>query len=376
MAMMKKLSFFAIFLFLLAPLSPALAIDESNIVTVGPEEVIDQDYLMTADNITISGTINGDAYVAANNVTVDGNINGDLLVAAGTLTMLGRISDDLRVVGGQALISGSIGKNLSFFGVNLSVAKNSMIANSLVAMASHADLYGRVGNNATIYAQTSVIGNEIGGDLSGTFGELQLTDRAKVSGDLNYESNNEANLSNEAIITGTTNRFFSDKTGPRSKKGKMFRNVSAPVEIAGFIISFLLGWLMIVLLPERKEKILSTFAKKPAKSLLIGALLLCFMPIMLVLLAVSLVGLPLALFLIPTFILLAYLSRILIVLYFGKRFGKRLKLPANELVALFLGLLVYYLLRMVPYLATLVLLLVTLSGLGSLILSFKSDKNK
>ena len=50
-------------------------------VVIGPDEVVDDDLYVTANNVVIDGTIRGDLVAFGQSITVDGTVEGDLIAA-------------------------------------------------------------------------------------------------------------------------------------------------------------------------------------------------------------------------------------------------------------------------------------------------------
>ena len=60
----------------------ALAADfrSGDTVTIAKNEVIDDDLIITGQNVIVDGTINGDLVVAGGKIVINGTVNGSVLV--------------------------------------------------------------------------------------------------------------------------------------------------------------------------------------------------------------------------------------------------------------------------------------------------------
>ena len=65
-------------------------------VVIGPDEVVDDDLYVTANNVVIDGTIRGDLVAFGQNITVDGTVEGDLIAAGRSVEI-----DGLGTTGGR-----------------------------------------------------------------------------------------------------------------------------------------------------------------------------------------------------------------------------------------------------------------------------------
>jgi len=340
-------------------------------------EIVEHDLLVAGETVNISGTVNGDVYAAGANITVDGQINGDLLVAGGTINLLGEVSDDVRVGGGNILINGTIGKNLTVGAGTLTITSEAKIGGSLLAGVGNLDLHGPIGRDANIYTGRALINSQIGRDLSGSIEELVLSSKARIGGDLNYLSPNEAEIAEGAMISGETTYKPSEKVKPVGLKPKflakpdLFRGAGLWLSFSSFILSFLLGWGFLRIFPKRNEEMVKILTSHPWQSLGVGFLTMILFPLGLVLLAMTIIGLPFVLMLIPLFLFLLYFSKIFVAIGTGRWILNRFEIKKSWSWALLVGLAAYYLLRQIPFISPAVALAFTVLGLGVFILDQK-----
>ncbi len=71
----------------------ALAADfrAGDTVTIGKNEVIDNDLVITGQNVIVDGTIKGDLVVTGGKIVVNGTVHGSLLAAGQSLTINGAV---------------------------------------------------------------------------------------------------------------------------------------------------------------------------------------------------------------------------------------------------------------------------------------------
>jgi len=373
-----KLLFVSIFisLFLLLP-SVCLALGQSsqetkNIV-VKKGEVINRDFFAAGESVTISGIVNGDVYAAGGSVSVDGRVNGDLLVGAGTVTLLGEVSDDVRIGGGNILINGVIGKNLTVGGGNVTITNEAKIKGSMLALCGNIEVRGPIGRDANVYAGRALFDSQVGGDLKGSIEELSLTSEARIAGDLEYTSEQEAEIAEGALVSGETiYKPSEEKVSPAkfvARPGvlRVLRRARIFFNFLSFIISFLFGLTFIHFFPKRAEGIVRVLKSRPWASLVVGIITPFLFVLGIVLLAITIIGIPLIFLLVPLFAFLVWFARVFAALYLGRKLYSQ-----SWDRALFIGLLIYYVLKMIPYISPLVALGFTAFGLGAFILDQKS----
>jgi len=345
-------------------------------------EIINHDFFAAGDTVTISGVVNGDVYVAGASVTVDGTINGDFLAGAGMITILGEVSDDIRIAGGNILINGTVGKNVTLAGGTATITSEAEIKGSILAFVGSLELRAPVGRDANLYAGRAVISNQIGGDLKGEFDELILTSEAGILGDLDYKSPQKAEITEGSIILGETNYELQEKEKAPGLKVEALVKPSVPrgtnlwLSLSSFILSLLLGFGFLYVFPKRGEAIVKILSSRPWQSLGAGFLAMILFPVGVILLAITLIGIPLILLIVPLFIFLLWFSKIFAALWTGQWILSRSVSNKSWKWALFLGLVVYYLLRQLPIISPMAVFAFTTLGLGAFLLDQKALRKK
>lgn len=351
-------------------------------IVISKETIIDHDYLAAGEIITISGTINGDVYVLAQNLTVDGTINGDILTACQTFNLLGTVTEDVRVASGDIFVNGLIGRNLSVVAGNLTLTPQAKIGGNLVFLGNYLDLQSVVANDVQLFARKATINSQIGGNLNARVEEISLEKGAAVSKNFSYQSAKKANISDEATIAGETSfRPVTEKTQPKFKdkikyelklRADHLKKLNLYLEIFGFLISLVLGLIFCFLFPKRYQGMAKQLSKSFWPALGLGVLLLISFFVLFLFLLVSLIGIPIALFLVPSFIFFLYLSRTFTAYFVAQKiFSKSIKDPNQKLLML-TGLMVYYVLRLIPVVRTITIFLFVALGLGAFFLDQRS----
>lgn len=362
---------------------PGQALAQSVSVNLPANEVVNRDYLAAGDSVTISGTVNGDVFVAGGTVTIDGVINGDLLAAGGNINLLGRVSEDVRIAGGNILVNGTVGENLTLAGGNLTLSPEARIIGNLVSFGGNLDYKAPVGGDVTAYAGKVLLGSEIGGDVTGAMETLEIQPGAEVGGDLVYSSPNEANIASEAAVLGETRhtRLNREDWAPgrwqewRRPVGAVFGAITVYMKAVSLLITLFLGWLFFRLFPRQTEAILGETANRFWPSFLVGfASMLLLIPAI-VLLAVSLIGIPLILILVPLYGFLAYLAKIFLAEAVGRRLVSDRVKAGGFPWTLLAGLVVYYILRLIPVIGQLTALVFAATGLGAMWLGSRKESS-
>jgi len=135
----------------------------------------------------------------------------------------------------------------------------------------------------------------------------------------------------------------------------------------GFLLA---GGVVVVLLPRLMVDAAELVRELPGRSALIGLGWIVLVPIAIILVACTVIGLPLALLTGVLYGVLIYIGRVMVALWLGKSvLGPRTREGRlGALVNFGLGGLVLLLLRMIPVVGPIVMGVATIVGLGALIL--------
>ena len=386
---MKKVVFFLTTVLLFAISFPVLAQTDwpkaKKNVVLSSDEVVNRDYFAAGESVTISGIVNGDVFIGAGSVFVDGKINGDLIAGAGTVTLTGEITQDVRVGAGTVSIQGVVGQNVTVAGGNINITKDAFIGGSVLAMGGNVETLGTVGKDFQAYSGKVLLGGNIGRDVRGEMGELAIAPQTIIAGDLTYKAANEVELQDESAVSGEISYTQSEKK--ISQKGdwkpsfrsavdftqkKGFSKARTGFKIFGFILAFIFGFILMKVFPKGTMRVVKVLEDKSWLSLGIGILTPVLFLMAMILLMITLIGFPLALLLMPVFGFIVYFGKIFTALFVGRKVLLSLNMNERRGWALFAGLLVYYLLKLIPLVGFFSGLAFTFFGLGALVLYQKS----
>ncbi len=183
-----------------------------------------------------------------------------------------------------------------------------------------------------------------------------------MRGNLVYTSAQKASIAEGARVMGET---IHRPTPEREKAPAWVWKV--PLSLFGFLALFLAGVVMTAVAPKTIEAVADRARSSPWLSLLLGFVLLVVVPVIVMFLLITLIGMPLALFLVAMYLIVIYLSRAFVGLAIGRWLFARFGRPqVSPYLGLLVGLLILWLLLAIPYVGLLLHLVVILLGLGAL----------
>jgi hypothetical protein len=222
-----------------------------------------------------------------------------------------------------------------------------------------------------VAAGNLTVSDTINGDLHVAAGKIRLTSKAAVGGNLIYWSGHPASIDENAKVAGVISQRV-PKERFRSSTEKIAAMVAGFIllaKIVGFISTLILGLMLIYIIPNYSREVVSTLRDRTLASLGLGFLMFLATPVVIVFLFVTVVGIPLALILSAVYLIGIYLARILAILWIGSTmlgwFGKTVR----EGWVLVIGLVIYSILTLIPFVGGLVTMLAVLVGLGASLLA-------
>jgi len=279
----------------------------------------------------------GGTVVVAENETVDG-----LTAFGGTVVVHGTVDGDVTALGGTVVVYGTVTGDVTALGGTVEVDDGGVVQGDLTAAGGAVTIAGRVG-----------------GDVNAAADTVTLTDTAAVAGTLSYDG--ELVSAPGATVEGGVVQG-SGGFGPLPDIPTWAGTVSSIVS------TLVVGALLVAALPGFTDRVADAAVDAPGRSALSGLGFLVFVPITLILIAFTLIGIPVT---ILGFIAYAVLLTVGYVAgnYTLGRYILSIRDMENRWLALLVGVLLVAALDFAPLVGGLVQLVVFLLGVGALVLA-------
>lgn len=294
-------------------------------------------------------------------VIIRGTVTGDVSGAAGSVLVTGTVEGDVNVATGDLRITGHVGGDVSAGAGRVHLEEGATVNGNFDVGTGDARIEGSIGGNARIGAET-----------------IRLGDTASIGGSLTYDGSLEGNRD---AVAGDITR---DRTLGPTTITELRPLASWVTAVYAFVANLLLGGVLLALFPRFSEGIADRVRTDSVRTGLVGLGVLVGVPLGLVAITLTIVGIPLAfvgglLFLFVIWIGLVYGRFVLGVWLLsaavpgqseetGADDQERLGGVDPKWIALVLGLLVGGILAFVPLVGELINLLLLLLGLGAVAL--------
>ncbi|MFZ4648821.1 MAG: bactofilin family protein [Patescibacteria group bacterium] len=365
--MKKALLLFSAFVFLwsIPMTAKAFSVESRDNIYVGKNETIEGNLYAAGQSITIDGTVNGDVIGAAQTITVNGTVNGDVIGAAQALNFNGDVKGNIRAAANYININGSVGRNLNAFSAVTILSQNSHIAWDALIFSVSAEVRGTIEGNLHGSVSEALIAGKIGHDvdlkIEGKKGSesLVINKEAVIAGNLNYTSINNARIESESSVAGQVNRSQPEK--------KSF-NWSAFIwaRIFGIFSVLFVALVLWFLWKGGVEKSLQGIKSKWGLNLLNGLIILGVLPLAALILAVTFIGLPLAVILLALGLIFFFIGKIITGIFVGHFIVSYLTKKKMPIIAMVVGIFVVWMLCSIPFIGWLFSLAAIILGGGAL----------
>ncbi len=318
-------------------------------------------------NITIDGRVSGDLICGTQNLTVNGKIDGDLICGAQTVTINGSVAGNVRTGAQSVIISGSVGRNMTIFAQSLDIDRDARVGGELLIAGKELRIRGTVAKQVHGGIEDASVTGTLGQGLNLTVSTLDIGASARINGDVSYTSPSEATIDGKSMVKGHVSRH----EPPKAKEQKRLENRNRQV-VQDIIISvlshILLAVLAVWLLGTRLERLLKGMRMHPAATAGWGLLILILTPLAALLVAFTVIGIPVAFIVLMAWVIALMVSRSLVGILVGHYLLSEF-MPHrrdNRYLAAVFGVLLTILACNVPYVGWLVTLVSVCLGLGAI----------
>ena len=292
--------------------------------------------LRNGGQVTIDTPINDDVIATGGMVTVNAPVES-LIVAGGQIIINAPVTGDVIAAGGSVMVNAPVGGKVVAAGGEIQLnadAKNAVLAGGTIA----------IGRNATVSRDVLASGNTMVND--GT-----------VKGTLTVNAENFVNNGNAGKVVYTrpdNNRVF----------GVSFFDIALTI---GFLV---LGLVLIALFPGPYSAAEAEVRRSPVKDFFIGWGTIVGSAIILVIIAVTMIGIPVALMGLLPFIGLLMAASLIASSALGSVVLGSLKMHANPYLLFTAGFILFTILTLIPVLGIIVRIIAVGVGSGAIVVVF------
>lgn len=318
-------------------------------------------------NIRIQTAVNGDLHAAGGHITLTQPVMRDATVAGGTIDLQAPVSEDVRAAGGELNFDSRIGGELFAAGGQIHLARNSEVAGPAMLKGGVVQVAGRIAGNLDVSGSEIEIDGQVAGNAVLRGEHIKLGPLAVIGGDLRYASLNPLQRDPASRVSGQVVQQTMSTDWNKAAHASYWFLWVLPFFLLG---QMLIGASILLIWPDAFSDAALGLRDRPGRAMLFGMAIMLAVPPLIILLMVTIVGIPLGLILIllyPLSLALAYLT---MAFALGEWVSQRWQATRSsgllsKLLNVFIGLVLLALLAMIPLANVLIGFVVLSLGLGA-----------
>lgn len=344
------------------------------------------DLYTAGDGIDIMENIDGDVNAAGNSINITGNVGADVQAAGSNVHISGNVGDDVRVAAGNVIVSGNVAGDIIAFGGSVTISRGATVSGNVLvaggtflmegtvsgnvrANTDEATIAGPVGGDLNVNARHMTLGSAVTGNAELTADSITLAQDALIGGDLRYWNEaGQINTTGKVAGAATFDAALGEgRMHDEADKGALGVILSAISVYMVLYAALTIGLFMLATRTFFTESA-KRLRKAPGWSLLMGLLYFIVTPAVIVLLAVTLIGLPVAIALLLFYLMSIFFAKILASIVLARWAEMSLKKKWHPAAVYFAALgfyIVLSLLTLIPFIGWVLVFLAIVTAYGA-----------
>jgi cytoskeletal protein CcmA (bactofilin family) len=352
----------------------AVASDGASSARSGIVQPMGQDLFMAGGSLSVYQPVTGDLMIVGGNIDVDAPVAGDVLASGGNVRLGAEIGQSVYSAAGQLTLGGKVGRNVRIAGGQLKLDSKSEVLGNLAAAGGQIQLHGTVHGNVHVTGGRVLINGKVDGDVFAASGHVALGPKAHIAGKLRYRSGEDLEQDGAAQIDGGAEKIAANPYSKRDDARHGAEHGGAAIAGALWLMGMIaLSAVLLAALPGFSSAVTSRLLERPGQSLLLGFAVFVCVPAAVLMLFITLIGLPLGLSALALYLAILPVAYVSAAIAAGDWMLRQWRPAASgrrlmRFAAAVGALLALYLVGWIPLLGCLIGFLALLGGLGALVL--------
>lgn len=330
-------------------------------ITVPQNRTLNSTLYAAGQSIDVAGNVQGDVICAGQNITVSGTVTGDVLCAGQSIHINGTVEGNVRLAGQNVTISGKIGKNANIISQSFTTDSNSSIGQDVGITGQDSVLNGKVGRDLAAASGSVIVNNNIGRNIQGTINKLTLQGDATVQGFIDITSSHAIQRDNGSEVQGKITRH----QPPESNNNTSWIGLGWLFTVYVLVAMLIVTLVLILVMPRAFQAAANLALRSLGRTILIGIAATIVVPIVILGLMFTIIGIPLGILVLLTWLIVLFLSGPFAAYLLGRMLLR--DNARNAILVMFVGAIVLLILYLIPFLNILVLLLALWFGVGMIL---------
>lgn len=333
-----RLAFYALIAFAAAPVSAWDVLTSDQPLLIASNRDLPGETVLFGGDLTLQGRARDDLFlITKGEVDLKGAAENDLWAVAGEIRIDGKVADHARIAAFKSIIvNGKIGSSLAAYGSTIHISTNAIVGGASYLVGENLLLEGTFADAVRVQGvSVTLAGHFMTNVAINAAQNIILVPGTVIEGSLLYRGPSELVPPDGVDIHGKLSRLPAPLAKPVTMGDWLFKLAM----LAGAIV---VGLLLLHMCPVHMGQAMQQIRQSQWKCLLAGLAAFCLLPMLAFVLAITVVGIPLAIITVLLYILALYLGKFYAALMIGRLLLLR-QPRAPTLVAFVLGALVVFL---------------------------------
>jgi len=331
------------------------------------------DSFVAGGSARLSEAVRGDLIAAGGELMLAGPVAGDQIAFGGKLRFDGAVGQDLYGAGGQVALEGSVARNARLAGGDVSLGPRARVAGNASLAGGEVKVLGAVGGYLQAAGGRVLIDGRVDGDVDAASGALELGPHAVIGGRLRYRGGAPLEQDPAAVVRGGIERL-------EMPVRRVAERSPAPAVSGVWTLGLMaMAAVLAAAFPGFFGRVAQAARARLGWSALAGFLALAAIPLAVLVLLATVIGVPLALAALLGYFLLLLVGYVAAGIALGDAALARWSAPRAaqrgwRALAAALGVLAIGLAALVPWVGGFVAFAALILGMGALLLQARAPR--
>jgi cytoskeletal protein CcmA (bactofilin family) len=296
---------------------------------------------------------------------VNGHVKGDVIAFGREVVLNGPVDGSVRTWGESVSLNSTVGRNVTAWCSQLTLDEKANVGGSIMLGAQNAELDGRAAGDVLALAGDLTLNGKFARDVTTRGDHFTIGSTAEIDGQTKYEGRGQPEVDSGAKLASPV-QITVPRRGPDYTRVAYYWH-----QVLLWGASFLFGLVILLVVPGFFADAANE-TRKAGPAFGFGALFLFATPIAIIIVCATIVGLGIGLSALLLYIIAIYAAQVFVASWLGEKLLGYTNGVGPAVGRLALGLGIVRLLHMIPFAGWWFGLLITIWGLGALILAAHS----
>lgn len=343
--------------------------DKEGTVEVDAGESIDDTVFLGGKTAIVAGVVDGDVFAGAERVEVTGTVRGNLYSAGESVTISGEVAGNVHAAGKDVEVDTKVGGSGFLAGQNVTLTEGGELARGGFFAGESVRSKGKIDRSLIFAAEKMELSGSVEREVRGYGNQVTVSSSGSVGGDLHVTvpAQDAVEIDDGATIGGETTIEIEKK---HERRAFLYPGFYFKV-LAKALAMLLFGLVLVTLFPSLRPTAPES-SKEVLRDMGIGFVALIATPVAMLIVALTIIGIPISIVVAMVYGLLLFLSTLVVAYFAGERLPIAGESGGRVVLRTGISLLVILFIVEIPFVGGGLHFLVLIFGMGCLVLHLRN----